>query len=81
VADREGTLKRKIQGRAKLITNIVKDKFPELDMVVDQAVNCRNYYVHGSPAKFDYGKHIDHVHFFTDTLEFVFAASDLLEAG
>ena len=75
------TLKRKIRGRAKLITDIVEDQFPELDVVVDQAVNCRNYYVHGSAAKFDYGKHIEQVHFFTDTLEFVFAASDLLEAG
>ena len=77
----KATLKRKIRGRAKLITDIVEDKFPELDVVVDQAVNCRNYYVHGSTAKFDYDKHIDQVHFFTDTLEFVFAASDLLEAG
>jgi len=76
----KATLKRKIQGRVKLITDIVGDQFPELDVVVDQAVNCRNYYVHGSAAKFDYGKHIDQVDFFTDTLEFVFAASDLLEA-
>jgi hypothetical protein len=75
------TLKRKIRARADMITDIVGDKFPELDVIVDQAVNCRNHYVHGSEPKFDYEKHIDQVHFFTDTLEFVFAASDLLEAG
>jgi hypothetical protein len=74
-------LKRKVRSRAKLITDIVGDHFPELDLVVDQAVDCRNHYVHGSAAKIDYSKHFDQVHFFTDTLEFVFAASDLVESG
>lgn len=77
----KATLKSKVRGRAKLITDIVGDRFPELDMVVDQAVDCRNYYVHGSVAKIDYSKHFDQLHFFTDTLEFVFAASDLVESG
>jgi hypothetical protein len=77
----KATLKRKIRARANLITDIVGDQLPELDVVVDQAVNCRNYYVHGTEPKFDYEKYIDQVYFFTDTLEFVFAASDLIEAG
>lgn len=75
------TLKRKARSRAKLITDVVGNRFPDLDLVVDQAIDCRNYYVHGSKAKIDYGQHFEQVHFFTDTLEFVFAASDLVESG
>lgn len=77
----KATLKRKVRSRAKLIIDIVGDQFPEFGMVLDQAVDCRNYYVHGSVAKIDYNKHFDQVQFFTDTLEFVFAASDLVESG
>jgi hypothetical protein len=44
-------------------------------------VNCRNFYVHGSERSFDYAANFDIVTFFVDTLEFVFAVSDLIEAG
>src|SRR5690606_40268316 len=54
--------------------------FPELDLVVDQAVNCRNFYVHGSASAIDYSTNFDQVQFFTDTLEFVFGISDLLRS-
>lgn len=77
----KATLKRKIRSRAELITNLVGDYFPELEMVIDQAVNCRNYFVHGSKSKIDYSMHEDITLFFTDALEFIFAASDLIEAG
>ena len=77
----KATLKRKVRSRAKLITDVVGDRFPELNVVVDLAVDCRNYYVHGSVAKIDYSTHFDQVQFFIDTLEFVFAASDLVESG
>jgi len=77
----KATLKQKIRGRAKLITNIVGARFPEIDLVIDQAVDCRNYYVHGTPSKIDCGAHVNQLQFFTDTLEFVFAASDLVESG
>jgi hypothetical protein len=56
--------------------------FPDSYLVLDEAVNCRNHYVHGSRAKIDDQEHFfETVPFFTDTLEFVFAASDLIEAG
>lgn len=74
-------LKRKIRSRVELITSLVGKRFPELELVTDQAVDCRNFYVHGTPGKFDYGTHPDQATFFTDTLEFVFAAADLIEAG
>lgn len=75
------TLKRKIRTRVELLKNAVGTRFPDLELVTDQAVDCRNFYVHGSPGKFDYEVHSDQPTFFTDTLEFVFAASDLIEAG
>lgn len=75
------TLKRKIRSRAKLITDAVGDEFADLELVTDHAVDCRNFYVHGTPAKFSYLDHSDQSAFLTDTLEFVFAASDLIEAG
>lgn len=74
-------LKRKIRSRVNLITSLAGTRFPELELVTDQAVDCRNFYVHGTPGKFDYGTHSDQATFFTDTLEFVFAAADLIEAG
>lgn len=77
----KATLKRKVRSRAKIITDIVGERFPELEVVVDQAIDCRNYYVHGSDAKIDYSLHFDQFQFFTDTLEFVFAASDLVDSG
>ncbi|MEI7613277.1 MAG: HEPN domain-containing protein [Betaproteobacteria bacterium] len=75
------SLKRKVRSRVKLIMDAVGTKFPSLDLIADQAVDCRNYYVHGTPGKFSYEVHSVQPIFFTDTLEFVFAASDLIEAG
>jgi hypothetical protein len=75
------TLKQKVRSRAKFITDLVGDQFPNLELVVDQAIDCRNYYVHGSKTKIDYSTHSAQVQFFTDTLEFVFAASELIESG
>lgn len=75
------SLKRKVRDRVKLIIDAIGEKFPNLELVTDQAVDCRNYYVHGTPGKFSYEVHSDQPIFFTDTLEFVFAASDLIDAG
>lgn len=77
----KASLKRKVRSRVKLISDIVVNRFPELELVTDQSIDCRNYYVHGSHSKLDYGVNFEQVHFFIDTLEFVFAASDLIESG
>jgi hypothetical protein len=77
----KSSLKRKIRHRVMFLIDHASEAFPELILVTDEAVNCRNYYVHGSDGSFDYNKNFDTVVFFTDTLEFVFAASDLIEAG
>lgn len=75
------SLKSKVRSRVKLIMDTVGAAFPDLELVTDHAVDCRNFYVHGTPGKYDYGTHADQPAFLTDTLEFVFAASDLIEAG
>lgn len=75
------SLKRKVRHRAKWITDIVGEIFPEIELVIDQAIDLRNYYVHGTDTKIDYGNNNQSLFFLTDTLEFIFAASDLVEAG
>ncbi|TAM83548.1 MAG: hypothetical protein EPN47_05405 [Acidobacteria bacterium] len=77
----KASLKQKIRHRAAMIISEVGERFPQLLDVTDEAVDCRNYDVHGSEPKFDYNRNFDAVTFFIDTLEFLFAASDLVEAG
>lgn len=77
----KASLKHKTRHRVQRIVDAIGERFPELQLVLDEAVNCRNHYVHGSAAKVDYSRNFDIVTFFTDTLEFVFAASDLIDAG
>lgn len=77
----KASLKRKIRARAAMILRFTGTCFSDLELVVDEAVNCRNYFVHGSVAKLDYANNSDLTSFFTDALEFIFAASDLVECG
>lgn len=78
----ESTLKHKIRHRCQLITDKAANLFPDISNVTDEAVDCRNHYVHGSKQMgIDYNNEFDMVMFFTETLEFVFAASDMIEAG
>jgi hypothetical protein len=79
----KAALKHKARHRGQIIlTEAGESQFPDLLLVLEEAVNCRNHYVHGSRAKINYRDHFfETVSFFTDTLEFVFAASDLIEAG
>lgn len=53
---------------------------PCLEDVIDYAVNCRNHYVHGTKAKMDYERPPVRV-FLTQTLEFIFGVSTLLDCG
>ena len=75
------TLKHKVRHRALLLIGKAENLFSDLFTVTDEAVNCRNHYVHGSSSHIDYSTETDVFIFLTDTLEFVFAASDLIEAG
>ena len=76
------SLRRKIHHRGEPVRNALGARFADLMYVCDQAVVCRNHYVHGSAAACDYRVNFfDTVVFFTDTLEFVFGTSDLLQSG
>lgn len=76
------SLKNKVRQRLNIILNVVNSNFPDLIKVTDEAVNCRNHYVHGSESKIDYSNQSNIIlPFLIDTLEFVFAASELVEAG
>ena len=74
-------LKKKIVARAALISQRLPHLFPDLRLVVEEAVNCRNFFVHASEQKFPYTQNWPTVGFFIDTLEFVFGATDLMDAG
>lgn len=75
------SLRDKIYHRADKIIAVAGGKFPDLHLPCHQAVICRNHYVHGSKGAFDYQENFTEFVFITDTLEFVFAVSDLLDLG
>lgn len=79
--EKHKVLKHKVRARARLILDRIPARFPDLELVIDEAVNCRNHFVHGSEAEMDYDVEFDQVVFFTEALEFIFAASDLIESG
>ncbi|MCY4374389.1 MAG: hypothetical protein OXC31_11500 [Spirochaetaceae bacterium] len=72
-------LKKKVRHRLKRITDTIE--LPGIDVVLDEAVNYRNYYVHGTPPRVGSSKISGFLKFLTDTLEFAFVASDLVDAG
>jgi hypothetical protein len=75
----QSTLKQKVRHRANIITTATgPGYFAELLFVCDRAVDCRNHYVHGSPIKFDVTSGAI-LQFLTNTLEFVFCASEFIE--
>jgi ApeA N-terminal domain 1 len=77
----KSTLKQKVRHRAQLVIDAIGESLPDLVLAADEAVNCRNYYVHGGDARFNYQENFDVFVFLTETLEFIFAASELVECG
>ena len=75
------TLRNKVRQRAALVSTALQAPLTDLDLVTDEAVKCRNHYVHGSPGSFAYAEHPAMTVFLTSALEFLFAAADLLDAG
>jgi hypothetical protein len=75
------SLRDKVLHRAQIVVDASNHDFPDIHIPCSQAVLCRNHYVHGSPPSFDYHQEFRAFAFLTDTLEFVFAASDLIELG
>ena len=76
------TLKNIVRHRAKVITDQIGDKLPELDMVIDAAINCRNFYEHGpGPGKINFDEDWGVVWFLGGTLEFIFLVSEFIDCG
>lgn len=73
------SLRKKVLARAA----VVKSRFvlDDLDEVLRLAVLSRNYFVHGGGERFDYAAVEPFTVFLTETLEFVFAAAELIECG
>ena len=74
------SLKRKVRFRAQMLLDALPNRFPHLISVVDQAVDCRNYFVHGGESRMNYSENSDIIWFFVETPQFIFGASDLIEA-
>ena len=74
-------LKNKIKYRAKSIIDTIGDVVPELEVVISEAVNLRNYCVHGTRLRGTSDQKLGLLSFFSNSLEFVFFASDLVDAG
>ena len=63
------------------IAQVGESRAPELLEAVDEAVDCRNRCVHGHRNESDADCEPERIRFLTRALEFLFAASDLVEAG
>ena len=74
-------LKRKIHHRAQILIDRIGERIPEICWVTDKAVNHRNHYVHGTSLAMTEEQASTLLDFLTDTLEFVFFASDLIDMG
>ena len=77
----KASLPKKIAHRTAIVEAKLGHKFPDLQFVLGVAVKCRNFFVHGNSEDIDYLKVEPLMPFLTNALEFVFAASDLIEAG
>ncbi|MDD9997807.1 MAG: hypothetical protein OXQ89_08695 [Rhodospirillaceae bacterium] len=76
------SLKEKIRYRSQVIYSRIGESIPDIDEVTDAAVDLRNIFVHGSSASAARKDKLEEcISFLTDTLEFVFCASDLVESG
>lgn len=75
------SLTKKVLHRSERIGAAAAEKLPSLDLPCVEAVKMRNHFVHGSEARFDYRHEFEIFAFLTDTLEFVFAVSDLIDLG
>lgn len=75
------SLPKKVAHRAAIVDRHLGRDFPDLALAVGTAVKLRNYLVHGSLDGLDYDRIEPLLPFLTDALEFVFAASDLMDAG
>ena len=75
------SLKQKIRYRSSFLTKSIEKQIPEIDLITDAAVDLRNLYVHGGYPDSRIEKLTNSQIFLTNTLEFIFCASDLVDLG
>ena len=76
------TLKQKVRHRASIVMKAAGERhLLRLDFVCDCAVEARNHFVHGSDVQFHLGPSSVAFMFLTETLEFIFVASEFVEFG
>ena len=75
------SLPNKVAHRIGVVLPLLGERFQDLQLVASTAVKCRNFLVHGNSADINYAKIERFVPFLTDALEFIFAASDFIDAG
>ena len=75
------SLPKKVTHRAALVEAQFGEKFKDLQFVCTVAVKVRNFFVHGSSGDINMSKVEPFIAFLTNALEFVFGASDFIEAG
>jgi hypothetical protein len=75
------SLTKKVLYRVEIVNSRLGTWFPDLALAARTAVKIRNYFVHGSLDGLDYRRLEPLMPFLTDSLEFIFAASDLISAG
>jgi hypothetical protein len=75
------SLPKKVAHRVAIVEARLGGRFPDLQFVAGVAVKCRNFFVHGSAGDIEYANVEPLVPFLTDALEFIFAASDFIDAG
>lgn len=71
----------KVLQRIDVLEPSLGSHLPDIRWVAAIAVKCRNAFVHGRSKDFDIDAAERFVPFLTDALEFVFGASDFVEAG
>lgn len=75
------TLKHKIRDRYEVIQKSGFVELDDMDLVINQSVDCRNFFVHGGRKKFDYFNNPNEFSFFIDTLIFIYGVSDMIQNG
>jgi len=75
------SLKHKIRDRYGIIQRSGFIELDSMELVINQSVDCRNFFVHGSNRKFDYFKEFNEFCFFIDTLIFIYGISEMIQNG
>lgn len=76
------SLKDRIMERLEIIKPYPWVNFENLAFIVDKAIQCRNYFVHGTKVnKLEQEKIIGHLSLFITTFEYIYAVSELVECG